>query len=44
MQNETYRLLFSYKIYDFSQNEYKNNEFKLIRYTQVYDTFEVYKE
>jgi len=44
IESEDYRSLLSYKIYDFSIDMGKNSEFKLIRYTQIGSSFEVYKE
>lgn len=38
---EEYRLLLTYKIFDFTKNIEKNSEFRLVRYTQVQDVFEV---
>lgn len=42
--DEIYRQLQSYKIYDFTRDMTKNSQFKLIRYSRVTPTFEVYKE
>eukprot|EP00801_Mesodinium_rubrum_P000195 Mrub_00195.p1 GENE.Mrub_00195~~Mrub_00195.p1 ORF type:complete len:1363 (-),score=154.37 Mrub_00195:189-3848(-) len=42
--DETYRLLQSFKIYDFTTDMSKNSQFKLIRYSRITATFEVFKE
>lgn len=38
------RELQSYKIYDFTQDMSKNSQFKLIRYSRITSSFEVFKE